>query len=140
MNTVQLSSFVRPIGDTGNTSVEIAPQDFVKQLMDLNIKPEFEYYTRDERGHFRFYLQDGNGKVTVAISKAALPNVNGNTIMEKLDWCLKNTVLRSGISSPEFGGHKFLTFGVRGEGGNLQKGTLSIQDYVKAFAGGAKVK
>jgi len=134
MSTVQLQSFVMPIGQTGNNSVEILAKDFIGQLAELNTKPEFDYYTREDRGHFRFYPEAG-GKIPVSISKTALPLVQGKNVNEKLMWCLKNLVLRSGVSSPEFGANKFLGFGVRGDGGNLETGTINLKQFVEAIAG-----
>lgn len=136
MQQVQLSTLVRPMSDTGNTSTVIEAKDFLKQLLALKINPEVEYYTRADkdgnvRGHFRFALADGSGKVTPAVSAQALPNVAGATAAEKFGYCLKNLVLRTGTSSE---GNKWLTFGVRGEG-NLVKSAFNIQDYIKAIAG-----
>lgn len=136
METIQLSTLVRPMSDTGNTSVAIDPSSFLKQLVALRINPEIEYYTKadkngDTRGHFRFNLADGSGKVTPAVSAAALASVEGATAADKLGYCLKNLVLRTGTSAE---GNKWLTFGVRG-GGNLVKSTFDIASFVRAYAG-----
>ncbi len=122
--------------DSGNTNnVVISAKDFTADLGDLDCEEEFDYYTRDNRGHFRFYTKDGQ-KLPVSVSPAAVEampralKTDSAEPMDILEHCLGKLTLRSGVSGE---GRPFLSFGVIGEG-NLRTGKVDLKAFIKAWA------
>lgn len=119
-----------------NQSVVIDAKTFVKDLAALEVKEEFDYYTRENRGHFRFFTEDGK-KLCVSISEAGLASAPAKIKLseepsEILMWSLKNLTLRSGVSNTT--GNDYLSFGVTGEG-TLVTGKINLKAFIKAYAG-----
>jgi|CXWL01.1.fsa_nt_gi hypothetical protein len=109
MEKFNLSSLVRPVNYTCNT---VKPADFLEELKSLKVKPDVDYitmpnYKGEIRGYFQFSTDDIFVKVTVAVTAEVVPNIKGDTNLDKFAWCLKNTRLLRGRSTQ---GKDFLTF------------------------------
>lgn len=131
-----LREHVKDITAGNNQSVVISPKDFTKELAELECKEDIDYYTRENRGHFRFFPEEG-GKLCVSISEAGLASAPAKIKLsenpgEILMWCLKSLTLRSGVSNTT--GNDYLSFGVTGEG-TLVTGKLNLKAFLKAYAG-----